>query len=118
MPLTKDFSETVRERAAHDTVFRRGLLSEAVGCLLAGEVGPGKIILRNYINATIGFEQLATATGIPSKSLMRMFGPNGNPLARNLFDVIGHLQRAEGVHMEVSLSKASKAPRTTRRRVA
>ena len=30
-----------------------------------------------------------------------MFGPRGNPQARNLFEVIGHLQRREGVHLDV-----------------
>jgi hypothetical protein len=38
---------------------------------------------------------------------MRMFGPAGNPQARNLFEVIGHLPRAEGLHFELSLKAAS-----------
>lgn len=57
--------------------------------------------LNAYINATIGFEKLAKATGTPSKSLMRMFGPSGNPTAANLFGVIGALQKKTGVHLEV-----------------
>ena len=32
---------------------------------------------------------------------MRMFGPNGNPQARNLFEVIGCLQEREGLHLRV-----------------
>ena len=71
-------------------------------CLLAGEVDTGKIILRDYINATVGFEELGSRTGKSPKSLMRMFGPAGNPHARNLFDVISRIQQHERVQMEVT----------------
>ena len=101
MPLTRDFKETIQARAQRDAAFREGLLSEAIGCLIGGEVEVGKIILRDYINATIGFEKLGTLTGKPSKSLMRMFGPSGNPQARNLFEVISHIQQHEGIQLEV-----------------
>ena len=101
MPLTRDFKETVQARARRDPAFREGLLKEGVDCLLAGEVDAGKIILRDYINATIGFEELSSLTNRPSKSLMRMFGPNGNPYARNLFDVISRIQQHQGVQLEV-----------------
>ena len=101
MPLTRDFKETVQARARRDPAFREGLLKEGVDCLLAGDVDAGKIILRDYINATIGFEELSSLTNRPSKSLMRMFGPNGNPYARNLFDVISRIQQHQGVQLEV-----------------
>ena len=101
MPLTRDFKETVQARARRDPAFREGLLKEGVECLLAGDVDAGKIILRDYINATIGFEELSSLTNRPSKSLMRMFGPNGNPHARNLFEVISRIQQHQGVHLEV-----------------
>lgn len=106
-PLTKDFHELVRARATRDPRFRRGLLREAIDCLLAGDVGTGKTVLRDYINATIGFERLSAKTQIPAKSLIRMFGPNGNPQAQNLFDVIHQLQRAEGVQVHTTVRKAS-----------
>ena len=61
----------------------------------------GKAVLRDYINATIGFDELSGRTRKPAKSLMRMFGPTGNPQARNLFEVIGHIQRHEGVQLRV-----------------
>ena len=101
MPLTRDFKETMQARARRDPAFREGLLKEGVECLLAGDVDAGKIILRDYINATIGFEELSSLTNKPSKSLMRMFGPNGNPYARNLFDVISRIQQHQGVQLEV-----------------
>ncbi len=101
MPLTRDFKETVQRRAERDPAFREGLLKEGVECLLAGDVDTGKIVLRDYINATIGFEELGALTNKSSKSLMRMFGPSGNPHARNLFEVIRCIQEHEGVQLEV-----------------
>ena len=101
MPLTRDFKETVQARARRDPAFRDGLLREGVECLLAGEVEAGKIILRDYINATIGFKELGTLTNKPTKSLMRMFGPTGNPQARNLFHVISLIQQHQGVQLQV-----------------
>ncbi|MDE2817252.1 MAG: transcriptional regulator [Chloroflexota bacterium] len=102
MPLTRDFKETVQTRAARDPAFREALLKEGVECLLAEDVDTGKIVLRDYINATIGFEELGSFTGKPPKSLMRMFGPSGNPHARNLFEVISRIQQHEGVQLEVN----------------
>ena len=102
MPLTRDFKETVQDRAARDPAFREGLLKEGVECLLAGDLDAGKIVLRDYINATIGFEELGLLTNKSPKSLMRMFGPSGNPHARNLFEVISRIQEHEGVQLEVN----------------
>ncbi len=101
MALTREFKEMVQDRARRDPAFREGLLKEGVECLLSGDVDTGKVILRDYINATIGFEGLGSLTNRQPKSLMRMFGPAGNPQARNLFEVIGHIQRHEGVQLEV-----------------
>ena len=101
MPLTRDFKETVQARVQSDPEFRRALLKESVDCLLVGEVDTGKAVLRDYINATVGFERLGLLTGKSPKSLMRMFGPDGNPQARNLFEVISRLQEREGIRLEV-----------------
>jgi DNA-binding phage protein len=101
MPLTRDFKETVKARAAGDAAFRAALLSEAVELLLSDDVDVGRNVLRDYINATIGFEDLAAKIGKPVKSVMRMFGPNGNPTAQNLFAVISCLQKATGVSLAV-----------------
>lgn len=105
-PLTRSYDETVRERATRDREFRAALFGAAVQALLGGDLDTAKIALRVYINATIGFEKLAGATGTPAKSLMRMFGPNGNPTAANLSEVIRVLQKKTGVHLEVRASAA------------
>jgi DNA-binding phage protein len=102
MPLTRSFKETVKARVERDSAFREALLTEAVSQMLSGDVETGKAILRDYINATVGFEQLAKETGTPPKSLMRMFGPKGNPRASNLFSVIHRLQQDSGVRLAVA----------------
>lgn len=101
MALTRDFKETVRDRAQSDPTFRAALLSEAIELLLSGDVETGRALLRDYINATIGFQELAQKSGLPPKSLMRMFGPSGNPRADNLFAVIRLLQDETGVQIAV-----------------
>jgi DNA-binding phage protein len=101
MPLTRSFKETVKARAVRDREFRVGLLEEAVEALLRGELEEGKILLRDYVNATVGFEHLAEATRKSPKSLMRMLSADGNPRAENLFAVIAELQRREGVVLAV-----------------
>lgn len=101
MPLTKDFKETVKARMERSPKFRRAVLREAIECLLSGDVDTGKAMLRDYINGTIGFEELGGRTQTPAKSLMRMLGPKGNPQARNLFDVLVQLQEVEGVHFQL-----------------
>ena len=101
MALTSEFKETIRERVQADPAFRAALLSEAIELLLSGDVETGRALLRDYINATIGFLELAKKSGLPPKSLMRMFGPSGNPRADNLFAVIRLLQDETGVQIAV-----------------
>ena len=91
MALTLNFKETVKDRVEHDPAFREGLLKEGIDCLLTGDVDAGKAILRDYINATIGFDALGSLTDKSPKSLQ----------ARNLFEIISHLQKREGIHLEV-----------------
>jgi DNA-binding phage protein len=102
MPLTREFRETVGARAKADMPFRAALLGEVVDLFLAGDVTTGKSVLRDYINATIGFAGLAEITGVPAKSLMRMVSASGNPRADNLFAIISALQEATGVQLSVS----------------
>ena len=107
MALTRDFKETIQLRAQRDPAFRKALLQEGTEYLLAGDLDVGKALLRDYINATVGFEELSIVCGKSSKSLMRMFGPKGNPQMSNLFAVTGYLQEREGVHLEVKAKKVA-----------
>jgi DNA-binding phage protein len=103
MALTRDFRETIQERAQREPAFRQALLKEGLQLINTGDFATGRAILRNYINATIGFPALAKKTNISSPSLQRMFGPKGNPSAQNLFGVIAALQQAEGVIVELQM---------------
>ena len=102
MPLTRDFKDTIQARVRRDPAFRRELLREGLQSFLSGDVETGKSVLRDYINATIGFTELATATDHSAKSLMRMLSPSGNPQARNLFEIVEFLQRRERVRFKVA----------------
>jgi len=99
--LSRDFKETIQARARRDPAFRKELLREAVESFIAGDVETGKTVLRDYIHATVGFNDLAGGTHHSPKSLMRMLGPTGNPQARNLFDIVQSLQRKEKVRFVV-----------------
>ena len=102
MTVTKSFKELVRSRVAEDPEFAEALLREGIDTMLSGGVETGKAILRDYIKATVGFEKLGEAIDMPAKSLIRMLGPRGNPQARNLFGIIGYLQRQAGIELHVT----------------
>src|ERR1043166_8722763 len=102
MARTRNFKELVQAQVRADKKFAEALLREGVDAMLSGDVDTGKTILRDYIKATVGFEKLGAATGSPPKSLIRMFGPRGNPQAKNLFSVIGYLQKRAGVRLHVA----------------
>ena len=101
MALTREFRETVYRRAQRDASFRRALLTEAVNAYLNGDEATGKAVLRDVINATIGFEGLAAHLHKPSKSLHRMLGPGGNPSTVNFFAILQVLQKRVGVKLSV-----------------
>ena len=101
MPLTRSFREAVQARARRDVKFREALLEEAMQALLDGNLEEGRAALRSCINATIGFDKLSAALGRSPKSLMRMFGPSGNPTVENLLAVVSVLQAETGVRLQV-----------------
>jgi DNA-binding phage protein len=113
MTLTRDFKETIRARVQREPAFRRALLREGIESFLSGDMETGKIILRDFINATVGFTKLSDVTHCSAKSLMRMLGPQGNPQARNLFEIFAYLQKEEGVRFEV---RPKPAPSRAKRR--
>lgn len=83
------------------------MLREGIERLLSGDVEAGKSVLRDFINATVGFRSLAAAVAIPEKSLLRMFGRAGNPQANKLFQVVAYLQKREGIRLEVKPRRAA-----------
>ena len=108
MPLTRSFRETIKEQLA-SLDFRREFLREAVANMVAGDLDTAKAVLREYINGTVGFIALGEALSKSPKSLMRMLSPEGNPQARNLFEMVAWLQKADGTVLEVHAGKAAAA---------
>jgi hypothetical protein len=99
--LTKAFRETVYNRAQRDGAFRKALLVEALNAYLGGDEISGKAVLRDVINATIGFEGLAPDLQKSSKSRHRMLGPGGNPNTASFFAILQVLQKRAGVKLTV-----------------
>jgi len=95
------------DRALSDPAFRRQMRTEAVNELLAGDLDTGKAMLRDYINATITFQQLARKLKKSDKSVHRMLGPRGNPRADNILEIIKILQANERVKLRVEAHKAA-----------
>jgi DNA-binding phage protein len=99
--LTKEFSETVQTRLQEDREFAIALFNEAITSLLNGEPELARLILRDLVNATIGFETLATLTHRPSKSLHRMLSPGGNPTMDNLTLILKSLQQKLNIQITI-----------------
>ena len=102
MALTRDFRETVVARVQRDPRFREALFTEAMNAYLGGDTAAGKAILRDLVNATIGFEELAAELNKPSKSLHRMLAPRGNPSTENFFGIVSALQKKARVKLRVT----------------
>lgn len=102
MDLTRDFKETILERAKTDAEFRLGLLTEAAECLLNNETAVAKTLLRDYVNATLGFQELANIVNKKPTSLMRMLSDKGNPSIDNMSQVLTAVRQHEGIKLHVS----------------
>ncbi|MCI5143916.1 MAG: transcriptional regulator, partial [Candidatus Electrothrix sp. ATG1] len=101
MPIVREYKETINERAEREPEFAAALLDEAVTLFLNGEPETARLILRDLVNATVGFEALADETTKPSKSLHRMLSAKGNPTMDNLTAILKVLRRKFKVNFEV-----------------
>lgn len=117
MPLTRDFRDTVKVRAERDPAFRAGLLQKALQAIADGDLPTARILLRDAINATTGFKQLGQMLGVGEKSLMRMYGPKGNPRAEHLLATLAQLRAATHVSIQIKASPV-RATRPNRARTA
>ena len=106
-PRTRPFDETVRARAGADPAFRDGLLADALTAFSEHDLAVAKTLIRHYIHASVGFTGLAEQMGKSPKSLMRMFGPSGNPTSEHLSQVFALLQDHSGIILTVSVETAS-----------
>jgi len=101
--LTLDtLRERVRSRIRTDEAFGEAIFSEAIEVLLANDMPTARSVLFDFIEATIGFEELALQSRIEADMLRDMFGPHGDPSAGDLFRVLAILQQHQGIQLEVS----------------
>ena len=122
-PRGRSFDEVVQARIDREEAFADALLEEAVQEMLAGELDVARSLIRDVIKGSMGYAELSRRTGTPEKSLVRMFGPNGNPTAANIFSVLAQLQRHSGVSLQVRSvrvprKRSAKAGSASARRVA
>ena len=107
MALTRDFKQTVVERVSRDPKFARALLDEAATLFLNGEPETARLLLRDLVNATIGFELLAKATRKPAKSLHRMLSKSGNPSMDNLAAIFDAVRQRLKVGLKAQTVRAA-----------
>ena len=103
MALTRQFKKTVVARARRDAKFRDAMFAEAINAYLAGDTKTGKAMLRDLVNATLGFEGLSAEIRKPSKSLHRMLATRGNPSTENFFGIVKALQRKTRARLRVAV---------------
>ena len=107
---TTDFYDTIRARSESDADFRISLLETAAESIISGDLEEGKAALRIYIKTSIGYKQIADLTGIHPKSLVRMLGPDGNPQASNLTNLLAQALQQEGIRIEVKATPKTPKP--------
>ncbi len=106
MALTRDFKKTVKKRVECDPDFADALLHEAVDLMLDGDSTTAKLILRDLVNATVGFERLAEEVNKPSKSLHRMLSISGNPTMENLLVIFATIKKNLHVRIDTTVTAA------------
>ena len=109
MSIARNFRETVQERIANDKDFAAALLDEAIQLFLNNEPSMARLVLRDLVNATVGFEELALEVKKPSKSLHRMLSAKGNPTMDNLTKIFSVLKQKMSVDFEVRAIKHARS---------
>lgn len=97
----------VRTLAKKEWPIRQSLFCDALRAFFIGAEDEGKKLLRDVVNASIGFERLANATGLSSKSIHRMLTKNGNPTSHNLFLLIRTICIKEGFEVRIEVTTTS-----------
>lgn len=121
MALTRDYKDSIRKRSESDPEFAASLMKEALTAFISGEPETARVILRELVNSTIGFELLSAELDIPSKSVHRMLSARGNPTMDNLTNIFVALQKELRADMRIVLTPHNISPKadgTRRRRVA
>lgn len=107
MDLIKDSKPTVVARAERDPKFAVALLNEAANHFLGGEPAIARTILRDLVDATVGFEFLAQRMLSPTHSVRRMLCAHGDPSMEKLATIFVSLQERLKVSFDVGIVEMS-----------
>jgi DNA-binding phage protein len=107
MALTRDAKATVVERVRRDPDFAKALLDEAATLFLNGEPHTARVILRDLVDAVVGFEMLEAQTGKARRSLQHMLSTEGHPSMDDLAAIFGVLRGKLGVGFAVHTVEAA-----------
>ncbi|OGT84126.1 MAG: transcriptional regulator [Gammaproteobacteria bacterium RIFCSPLOWO2_02_FULL_61_13] len=121
MALTRDYKDSIRNRSESDPKFAASLMKEALTAFISGEPETARVILRELVNSTIGFELLSAELDKPSKSVHRMLSARGNPTMDNLTNIFVALQKELDTDVQIILAPhniSPKADSARRRRLA
>ncbi len=103
MALTREFRQTITARVQSEPAYARALLQQATSLLLQGEPHTAKLLLRDLVNASIGFEQLARDMDKPPKSLHRMLSAAGNPTLSHVSAMLAAISAHLGVEIQTKV---------------
>ena len=103
MALTRDLRQTITARVQSEPAYARALVQQATSLLLQGEPHTAKLLLRDLVNASIGFEQLARDMDKPPKSLHRMLSAAGNPTLSHVSAMLAAIAAYLGVEIQAKV---------------
>ena len=107
---TVSYNDSVKSMIDRRPELATEMLEDAINALFEGELDDGRLLLRQYVNTTIGFQELARRTGKQDKNLMRSLSASGNPTAANLFEIIRACSEAEGFTIAAHVTPRQAAP--------
>ena len=76
-------------------------ITEALNMILRGEITAGRLMIRDYINATGSMNDIAAKLKRQKTAIVRMLGPKGNPMLESFIPVVQAC--AEREHIELSV---------------
>lgn len=104
---TIPYNDALKDMLEENPQMSTEMLEGALNLILSGELDEGRLLLRQFINATIGFKELGRRIGKDDKNLMRTLSERGNPTAANLFEIVRACVKAEGVTVAAHVQKQS-----------
>ena len=102
MALSVDYKEGVLKDLRNDPKMAREYYHEAVRAFINGDTETGGVMMRDLVNAGIGFQRLSRETGIRAPNLHRALAPEGNPTMRTFGKIAASIAAFMGFHSPMS----------------